>query len=91
MSQAVTNNPAQNRFELETSAGLAVADYRLEPGTMTIFHTEVPVSLRGRCIGARLVRGALLEARRMHLKVIPQCWFVRAFAERNPEFADVVR
>ena len=44
----VQNNTQQQRFELDTSAGLAVADYRLSSGTMTIYHTEVPVPLRGR-------------------------------------------
>jgi uncharacterized protein len=56
---------------------------------MTIFHTEVP--LRGRGIGARLVRGALLQARQLNLKVVPSCWFVREFIDRNPEFADLAR
>lgn len=52
---------------------------------------EVPVPLRGRGIGARLVKDALLEARHLKLKVVPQCWFVREFVDRNPEFADVLR
>jgi predicted GNAT family acetyltransferase len=87
----VANNKDQSRFELETSSGLAIADYRLSGDTMTIFHTEVPLPLRGRGIGARLVRGALLQARQLNLKVVPSCWFVREFIDRNPEFADLAR
>jgi predicted GNAT family acetyltransferase len=87
----VQNNTQQQRFELDTSAGLAVADYRLSSGIMTIYHTEVPVPLRGRGIGCRLVKGALEEVRRLGLKVVPQCWFVREYIDRNREFTDLVR
>ena len=87
----VQNNRQQQRFELDTSAGLAVADYRLSSGTMTIYHTEVPVPLRGRGIGCRLVKGALEEVRSLGLKVVPQCWFVREYIDRNREFTDLVR
>ena len=90
MSSAVINNANKNRFELETSAGLAVADYRLDAGVMMIYHTEVPVPLRGRGIGGRLVEGALNEARKLTLKVVPNCWFVREFIERNPQFRDLL-
>jgi predicted GNAT family acetyltransferase len=87
----VRHNTPRQRFELDTSAGIAVADYRLSAGVMTIFHTEVPVPLRGRGTGSRLVKGALEEARKLGLKVVPQCWFVREFIGRNPNFADLVR
>lgn len=87
---AVRHNSEQRRFELDTSAGIAVADYRLSPGVMTIFHTEVPVPLRGRGIGCRLVKGAFEEVRKLGLKVVPQCGFVREYIERNSEFADLL-
>jgi len=32
----VRHNTEQSRFEMDTSAGLAVADYRLNGSTMTI-------------------------------------------------------
>jgi predicted GNAT family acetyltransferase len=45
--------------------------------------------LRGRGLGYRLVRGALDEVRRLNLKVVPECWFVREVIERNAEFQDL--
>jgi predicted GNAT family acetyltransferase len=67
----VRHNPAAHRFELDTPAGLAVADYRLSGGTMTIYHTEVPAPVRGRTFGYRLVCGALQEVRRLDLSPSP--------------------
>ena len=43
----VRDNTEQSRFEMDTGAGLAVADYRLNGSTMTIYHSEVPPPLRG--------------------------------------------
>jgi predicted GNAT family acetyltransferase len=87
----VRDNPELQRFELGTSAGLAVAEYRRDGDVLTIFHTEVPPALRGRGIGEKLVRGVLDDVRRRGLKVVPRCWFVRGFVDNNPEYRDVVQ
>jgi len=90
MNVEVRDNPEQQRFELATDAGPAVALYRWDGDLMVIFHTEVPRELRGKGYGDRLVRGVLDEVRRRKLKVVPLCWFVREFVERNPGYGDVV-
>jgi hypothetical protein len=41
--------------------------------------------------GYHLVRGTLEEVRRLNLKLVPQCWFVREVIERRPEFQDLLR
>jgi predicted GNAT family acetyltransferase len=87
---AVRDNPAEQRFEMDTSAGPAVANYRWDGDLLVIFHTEVPRELRGRGMGDKLVRSVLDEARRRKLKVVPRCWFVREFVDRNPEYRDVM-
>lgn len=86
----IINDADQRRFELEISSGLAIADYRVSGDKLTIFHTDVPVALRRRGIGCRLVKGAPEEIRKLGLKVVPQCWFVREYLDRNPEFADLL-
>lgn len=86
----VRHNPQDHRFELDTPAGLAVADYRLTGNVIAIYHTEVPIPMRGRTFGYRLVIGALEEARRLGLKVVTECWFVREVMDRRPEFQDLL-
>ena len=90
MMADVQNNAAQKRFELDTGEGLAVADYRLSQGVVTIYHTHVPPAVREKGIGSALVRGALEDVRRRGFKVVPRCWFVREFITDNPEFGDLL-
>src|SRR5262245_6230887 len=75
MSDVIRNNTEHNRFELDAEGHTAVALYRLAPGTITIYHTEVDPEVEGRGIGSRLVRASLEEVRKLGLKLIPGCSF----------------
>lgn len=75
---------------MDTPAGIAIADYTLAGDVITLFHTEVPHSLRGRGYGYHLVCGALEEVRRLKLRVVPSCWFVREVIDRRPEYMDLL-
>lgn len=90
MTDTVRDNPARNRFELQTGAGLAIANYRRDDRTITITHTEVPRAVEGRGVGSALVRGMLDEIRREGRKVVPLCSFVRAYINRHPDYHDMV-
>ena len=85
----VRDNTDLNRFEMDTEAGLAIADYRLNGFTMTIYHTEVPARLHGRGHGGRLVTGALSEARSKGYKIVPSCWFVREVMSASSKYDDL--
>jgi uncharacterized protein len=51
----------------------------------------VPPELGGKGIGSKLIRGALDSVRADGLKVIPQCPFVKAFIEKNPDYQDLLK
>jgi uncharacterized protein len=87
---AVRDNPALNRFELDRDGHTAVAYYQLSPGVITFTHTEVPAELSGHGIGSELVRGALAAARARGLKVVPKCPFVAAYMAKHPQFNDLL-
>jgi predicted GNAT family acetyltransferase len=90
MSATVRDNPAQKRFELEADGHTAYLYYRLEPGVITLVHTEVPPELGGRGVGSALVRGALEAIRARGLKVVVKCPFVAGYMGKHPEFNDLV-
>jgi hypothetical protein len=90
MTGTVRDNAAQHRFELETDGHTAYLYYRLEPGVITLVHTEVPPALGGRGVGSTLARGALDAIRAKGLKVIATCPFVAAYMGKHPEFNDLI-
>ena len=90
MMDAIRNNTAAFRFELDAEGGTAMAYYRLTDGVVTIHHTETPPHLQGRGIASKLVRGALESVRAQKLKVVPRCSFVAAYMARHPEFNDLL-
>ena len=90
MANTVRDNPAQNRFEMDLGDSIAIANYRLSPGVVTIYHTEVPPRHGGQGIGSALVRGVLDIIRARNEKVQPRCPFVTAFIRKNPEYQDLL-
>jgi len=87
----VRKNSEKSRYELILDAVVVgVADYRQQGDVLVFPHTEVKASLRGRGMGARLVQGALDDARANGQRVVPRCWYVAEFIEANPEYRDLL-
>lgn len=67
------------------------ADFYDRDGTRVFPHTEVNPAFQGRGLATILVRAALEATRETGLKVVPQCWMVAEFIDKNPEFAGLVQ
>ena len=91
MNDTVSDNPAQHRYELAVDGHVAASDYEIADGVITFVHTEVPPELGGKGIGSKLIKGALDQVRAGGLKVIAQCPFVKAYIEKHPEYADLLK
>lgn len=91
MTDAVRNNTDENRYELSVDGHLAATYYRIADAVITFVHTEVPDALAGRGVGSTLIKGALDQVRAAGLKVVPQCPFVRAYIEKHPDYADLLK
>jgi hypothetical protein len=87
--QAVRDNKALHRFELDAGGEVAFANYRLTPQAVIITHTETPRALRGRGIASELVKGALEMIRADGRKVIGACGFVVDYLDKHPEYRDL--
>jgi predicted GNAT family acetyltransferase/glutaredoxin len=83
----VVDVPAANRYELRLAdRRIGLAAYRRRDGRIAFTHTEVDGSLEGRGFGSRLAAGALDDASRQGLDVVPLCPFIARYIERHPEY-----
>jgi predicted GNAT family acetyltransferase len=88
---AVTDNEAQQRYEITADGELAgFTQYRRPPSMIAFVHTEIDPRFEGRGLGGQLVSAALDGARANGLAVLPYCPFVNAYIKRHPEYADLV-
>jgi predicted GNAT family acetyltransferase len=87
----VRHHPERCRYELWIGAELVgVADYRIDGDRVVFPHTEIAAPLRGRGLGAELVRGALDDVRGSGRTIVPRCWYVAEFVDEHPAYADLL-
>ncbi len=89
MAEAI-NNTARQRHGMVAEASMAYVTYARKDGRIALVHTEVPSALAGRGVGSALARSVLEDARRLRLKIVPECAFIAEFIKRHPEFEDLV-
>lgn len=87
----VRENPKEHRFERSIHDGvIAAAYYRTDDGKLVFIHTEVPSEFSGQGIATELARGTFDLLRQSGRKAILTCPFMVEFANKHPEYADVV-
>jgi predicted GNAT family acetyltransferase len=87
----IVNNRTRHRFELEVDGHIAASYYEIAGPVITFVHTEVPPELGGKGVGSKLIAGALDQVRSEGLKVIAQCPFVKAYIDKHPDYADLLK
>jgi predicted GNAT family acetyltransferase len=91
MSAKITNNAAQNRYEIHLDGSLAgFAEYRLRKDRVIFIHTEIDPSYEGHGLGGLLAAGALDDVRASGLMAVPLCPFIKAYIDKHPEYQDLV-
>jgi predicted GNAT family acetyltransferase len=87
----VKDNAERLRYEVHSDDEVAgFTQYRLAPGAIEFFHTEIDPQFEGQGMGAALVRGALDDSRERGRAVLPTCPFVRGYISKHPEYLDLV-
>ena len=79
-------NEAHHRFELTVEGHMAYEVFERFPGGIAYLHTIVPKELGGKGVGGKLVKYILDYAADNHLKVRPDCPFVKAYIDKHPEY-----
>lgn len=91
METTVRKAEDRSRYELVADGGVVgIADYRDDGERVVLPHTVIDPSMRGKGLGDVLVRGALDDLRADSRTVIPTCWFVAEFIERNADYGDMI-
>jgi predicted GNAT family acetyltransferase len=87
----VRDNTERSRYELIVDDEVVgFADYTRRGTTVVVPHTQIEPALRGRGLGAQLVRGTLDLVRADGALVDPACPFVADFIDAHPEYQDLV-
>ena len=90
-SDGIEHDESAHRFVLGRDGVESYLLYRpIDPLAMDFVSTWVHPLLRNSGVGARLVEHALDWAKERGLKIVPTCWFVAEYIERNPEYASMV-
>jgi uncharacterized protein len=91
MDLSVRDDSEHSRYELRVDGTVAgVAEYVLDGSTIVFPHTVIDPARRGQGLGAVLVRAALDDARELGRRVVPDCWYVRAFIDEHPEYRSLL-
>jgi uncharacterized protein len=87
----VVDNRSELRYEIRVDEELAgTIRYTLDPGVITLVHTEVEPRHEGEGVGSALVKGALDDIRARDLRLRPLCPFVAEYLRRHPEYDTLV-
>jgi predicted GNAT family acetyltransferase len=88
----VTDNEAEQRFEVRVGGELAGSAYYETADDLIVFtHTEVDDAYEGHGVGSALARAALdavrADGRR---KVVARCPFIKGWIDRHPDYRDLL-
>jgi predicted GNAT family acetyltransferase len=82
-ADSVIHRPQDSRFEIKVGDYVALLEYKIAQGHITIHHTFVPNELRGKGLAAKLAEAALNFSKTEQLEVIPQCSYIESYMKRT--------
>lgn len=87
----ITNNSAENRFEVWIDGQLSKLDYIEDGNTIVMTHVGVHPEHRGGGVAGRITQVALEYAKQRNLRVIPMCSYVASYIRRNPQYIELTK
>ena len=86
----VHHDSTAHRFSTTIDGHEARLEYQLQDGWMVITETAVPQPIEGRGVASQLTRAAFEHAREQGWNVRPVCPYAAAWAERHPEYSQLL-
>ena len=91
MSNQVTHNKDEQRYEIHVDGVLAGYTQAIEDGEIVTFpHTLVFDQFEGQGLASELVTGALDDVRVRGRKIIASCPYVARFITKHQDYADLL-
>lgn len=84
----VTKQPGRFIIEVDDRI-VGLADFHDGDGRRVFPHTEVLREFQGRGLATILVAEALRATKAEGLRILPTCWMVAEYIDKNPEYADI--
>ncbi|HPE82496.1 MAG: N-acetyltransferase [Aequorivita sp.] len=86
----VIDNKEMNRFEAEIDGYKAIIEYSVQPGILSLNHTEVPKELSGQGVASEMTEKVLLQIELRGLKVIAACPYTKKYIGKHPEWKSIL-
>lgn len=90
LSYKLIDNEKAKQYELHIDELVARVEYMRVQNNIYLTHTEVPVKLEGKGIGAAIVKQVLQDIEQRNLTLVPLCPFVALYLKRHPEWKKLV-
>lgn len=90
MSEELTYNDAQGRYEMAVEGGTVFARVRRKEDVLFIDYVESPPQLRGQGLGSKFMTALMDHVRAEGLKASPICSYAASWLKRHNEYDDLV-
>lgn len=86
----VIDNKEKSRFETKIDGHDAFIEYSVQPGILSLDHTEVDKALAGQGVASEMTEKVLMEIELRGLKVIPVCSYIEKYINKHPEWKSIL-
>ncbi len=89
MSNPVTFNEKDSRYEQDHDGHIVYANTHLKDDVLYIDYVYAPPELRGKGAASKFMHALMTHIRSENMKAIPICGFAATWLTRHPEYDDL--
>jgi len=86
----ITQNKEAQRFIFSFDNHEAFIDYSMEEGKMFLTHSEVPIELRGKGVGRKLVESTFEFIEQNNIQAVAKCSYIQRIRERSEHWSSII-
>ena len=86
----VQHEKDNNRFTMAINGEIAMVEYQLRDDKMYLTYSEVPIKLRGKGYGKKLVESTFDQLTKEGYKAVAVCSYIKAVAYRSEKWNSII-